>query len=246
MRFPKRQSDAEPAQDQDPLSPYSAPTVRRQTDRGGTQPLDDGSGGPPRNSDTQVGADFATRQLQRRMRQGSAGGYQQRFGEMARKVDNRQITMLFIGLILLLLALLAFRAWRQRGDEGTAGIDTQDRPAATFEPEAGATAELGLEPPPVGAIVTVGPLDNANPPATDNGQAPAPAGGATFVVAGTQTEGLFLRSAPGADPPLATLPEGTQVQDLGEEQNDGTRTWKKIRTDQGEGWVAADFLVPAP
>src|SRR3712207_1819008 len=102
MRFPRRPSDAEPDAEQDPLSPHFASTVRQNVDRGGTQPLDAGTGGLPRGSDTQVGSDFATRGLQRRLRQGNARAYPQRFGEMARKVDNRQIMMIGGGLALLL------------------------------------------------------------------------------------------------------------------------------------------------
>ena len=69
----------------------------------------------------------------------------------------------------------------------------------------------------------------------------------TFVVSGTGEQGLFLRAGPSTqEATVATLPEGTRVEALGEEQNDGTRTWHKVRTPQGEGWVAADFIIPEP
>lgn len=75
---------------------------------------------------------------------------------------------------------------------------------------------------------------------------PAYVDGARFRVVGTETEGLFLRPEPNANQsPLKTLPEGTIVTIIGPDQSDGTRTWKRVRDDQGvEGWVAADFLQP--
>jgi hypothetical protein len=244
MRFPKRPSDADPAAEQDPLSPYSAPTVRRTVDSGGAQSLDEGAGGAARNSDTQVGTDFSTRNFQRRLRQGSARVYPQRFSDMARKVDNRQLFLLGGGLILLLVALLAWQAYQRNQDTPT-GLDLagETQPTPLSEPQATA----GLAPPPAGAIVTAGPgdfIDNA-PAAT---AAPPAATGAMFVVAGTGTEGLFLRPEPSTNTtPITTLPEGTKVEAIGPEQNDGTYTWKRVKTDAGaEGWVAAQFLVPAP
>jgi uncharacterized protein YgiM (DUF1202 family) len=84
--------------------------------------------------------------------------------------------------------------------------------------------------------------------------APAPGGGqGTFVVTGTATEGLFLRTQPRAPSEiLATLPEGTRVTAIGDEQdgpgpNGETLRWRQVRTeDNREGWVAASFLQPAP
>ncbi|MBV9790309.1 MAG: SH3 domain-containing protein, partial [Chloroflexi bacterium] len=43
---------------------------------------------------------------------------------------------------------------------------------------------------------------------------------------------------------IGTLPEGTRVESLGENFNDGTRDWLKVRTPLGEGWVAQQFLAP--
>ena len=238
MGFSRRPSGGEGDPDQDPLSPYSDPTARRTSDRGGTDPLDSSSD-PVRNSGTAVGADFATRNFARRQRQSSARAYPQRFGDMARRVDNRQIFLAAAGIIALLVALLAYRAYRSTDpiiDDTVAPTDGQSQAA---EP----TLDLGESP--AGAIVTTPPVDPFNP--VQPTEAPAPAAGQAFVVAGTGTEGLFLRpeaSTEGA--PLSTLPEGTRVEALGEEVNDGTRTWTRVSTPQGEGWVAADFLVPAP
>ena len=228
MGFSKRQPDEEAAAGQDPLSPYSAPTVRRPVDRGGTQPLDD--------TTAPVGTDFASRNQQRRQRQSGARVNPRRFGEMARKVDNRQLMMLAGGLIVLLVALLAWQASR-RGEDVSLGAQTE----LTAEPTLVAgTSDLPL--PSGGGIVTVVPFENVQPTT-----APAPATASAFIVARTGVEGLFLRAEASANAQvLTTLPEGTRVEATGEENNDGTRTWRRVRTERGEGWVAADFLDPAP
>ena len=238
MGFTRRPSGGEGDPEPDPLSPYSSPTVRRTPDRGGTEPLDDGGSGAARPSGTAVdGADFATRNFARRQRQSSARVYPQRFGEMARKVDNRQIFLAAGGIIALLVALLAYRAYRNTDPV----VDDATTPSGGEAQQVEPTLDLGEAP--AGAFVTVAPLGLVEPTAP-----PAVSGGGgAFVVAGTGTEGLFLRPAASLDgAPLGTLPEGTRVEALGEEINDGARTWKKVSTPQGEGWVAADFLVAAP
>lgn len=246
MRFRNRQSGEENAEEpeQDLLSPYAAAP-----DRGSTQPLDE-IAGAPRGSGMQVdGTDFGSRSAQRRLRRSTSRVYPQRFGEMARSVDNRQLLYLGVGVVLLLVALLAWQ-WSRR-DNDLANVPLPDA-LGTVEPTSGIADEL--LPPAPGALVTTDPLDEpfgtpadgAAPLPAEPSAAPAPAG-AAFVVTGTGTEGLFLRSGPSVDSEtLATLPEGTPVESLGEDQNDGTRTWKKVSSPQGEGWVAADFVVAVP
>jgi hypothetical protein len=83
-------------------------------------------------------------------------------------------------------------------------------------------------------------------------QPAAAAGGETFVVSGTGTQGLFLRSGAGTDnPTIGTLPEGTEVTKVGEDVPGPNYVWRNVRgtTASGEtqeGWVAVDFLQPAP
>ena len=251
MRFPKIKSNEDPAPDQDPLSQYSAPTVRRPVDRGGSPPLDDRTGIPPRTSDTQVGSDFATRQMQRRLRQsGGARVYQQRIGEMARKMDNRQLFLILGALALALLALLLIRGLQRSNT--SSGIATGAGAETTAEVETNATA--GLDLPAPGAIVTAGAgsLDNGGAAGGGASQTAAPGGagaegGQTFVVSGTGTSGLFLREDHStSSQTIATLPDGTKVEVIGPDFQDGSRTWKNVKTDKGEGWVASDFLVAAP
>jgi hypothetical protein len=74
------------------------------------------------------------------------------------------------------------------------------------------------------------------------------ASGEFFVVSGTGTNGLFLRPGPSTDgAPIKTLPEGTRVEKIGEDEFGANFVWRPVRGPDGaEGWVAVDFLQPAP
>src|SRR5581483_1425973 len=73
--------------------------------------------------------------------------------------------------------------------------------------------------------------------------APAPS---RLVVANAGAEGVRLRAAPGSGEALKVLQDGTGLVALGDERQEGGRTWRKVRDDAGtEGWVAADFLSSA-
>jgi hypothetical protein len=238
MRFRNRQPAEEPAPEEDPLSLYAQPTVRQSVDRGDTQPLE-GLPGATRGSGMQVdGTDFANRQAQRRQRQGTARIYTGRVGEIARSMDNRQLLMIGGAVVLALIALLWWQAARR--DDNLPNAETGE-PIGATAPALGTESEIDAPP---GPIVTAVPGDVvAPPPVVEPTAAPPPV--QAFVVSGTGTQGLFLRAGPSTDQEtLATLPEGTRVESLGEEQNDGTRTWRKVKTPQGEGWVAADFNIP--
>lgn len=87
----------------------------------------------------------------------------------------------------------------------------------------------------------------ANPTVpTSAAQPPAPSG-EMFVVVNTGT-GLRLRAdhnAGGAV--LATIPDGTRVEKIDDDVTGANYVWRKVRTPDGrEGWVAADWLQPAP
>ena len=240
MRFPQQQPEGDPTRDQDPSSPYSAPPSRRE--RRSTQPLDDSQSTPARpSSRTRVGSDFATRPVQRRARQRNARVYPQRFGNLAGRLDTREILIIGGAVIVLLIALLAWRAYSQRSTSAATGLDNltggQTGAQATVE----ATAASGV--PGFGQSATA----TSSSVSTQSTATPTPAAGQTLVVTGTGVAGLFLRADHSTQSnSLATLPEGTKVETLGEEFNDGTRIWKKVKTDKGEGWVASQFLTPAP
>lgn len=64
------------------------------------------------------------------------------------------------------------------------------------------------------------------------------------AVAGVGVQGLVVRSAPGDGEKLFVADEGTDLRDLGDEQQAYGRAWRHVRNaDNVEGWVAADYLV---
>jgi hypothetical protein len=69
-----------------------------------------------------------------------------------------------------------------------------------------------------------------------------------FVVTGTGGQGLFLRPEPSTvGEALTTLPDGTRVEQIGEDVPGADRVWRQVRAPDGqEGYVAVDFLTPAP
>ncbi|GEM_PF-468040 len=69
-----------------------------------------------------------------------------------------------------------------------------------------------------------------------------------FVVSGTAGQGLFLRSEPDSNAVvLETLPDGTNVEQIGDENPGPNYVWRHVRAPSGqEGWVAAEWLQPAP
>ncbi|NJN16169.1 MAG: SH3 domain-containing protein [Oscillochloris sp.] len=141
----------------------------------------------------------------------------------------RYIAGIALLLVVLLIALLAFGRNDQR-DVGL-GLNQDPEPIATTLPESGAGADVGAQPIPA-------PEPTAVPQATVQ----------NFIVTGTGDLGLFLRPAPNTDnEPLATLADGTQVEQIGPDTPGSNYVWRQIRTPDGlEGWVAIEFLQPVP
>lgn len=69
-----------------------------------------------------------------------------------------------------------------------------------------------------------------------------------FVVFGTEEQGLFLRADTNTSSQiLETLPEGTRVEQIGDDFPGPDRVWRRVRVPSGqEGWVAVEWLQPAP
>lgn len=69
-----------------------------------------------------------------------------------------------------------------------------------------------------------------------------------FVVTGTEEQGLFLRADTNTSSQiLETLPEGTRVEQIGDDFPGPDRVWRRVRAPSGqEGWVAVEWLQPAP
>ena len=135
----------------------------------------------------------------------------------------RYVAGIAVLTVVLLIALLAFA----RSEQRQAGLD-----GSQLAPTTGAVS--GAVPLTQLPTVTL-------PPAT-------PTGPRRFVVQNTGIEGLLLRPAPSrANDPLATLPDGTVVEQIDEDLTAETIAWRHVRAADGqEGYVAADFLTPAP
>ncbi|WP_298406306.1 SH3 domain-containing protein [uncultured Chloroflexus sp.] len=67
-----------------------------------------------------------------------------------------------------------------------------------------------------------------------------------FVVVNTGGQGLFLRPQPNRNnQPITTLPDGTRLEQIGDDVPGEDRLWRPVRTPDGlEGYVAVDFLAP--
>lgn len=103
------------------------------------------------------------------------------------------------------------------------------------------------------AIPAQGNVPAGLPTVTPEPNAPAapPAGnpsGAAFVVVNTGGLGLRMRASPGTDGAIVeTLPDGARVEQIGEDSIGSSYVWRNVRAPSGtEGWVAVDFLQPAP
>jgi hypothetical protein len=148
------------------------------------------------------------------------------------------------GAAVALVVLLIFMLLTNTRDNTTQGGLPTTLPGANTGLNGVTPGQLN-----VGVEPTTAPATDPNQPATDPNQ-PAvdpnqPAAGARLAVAGTGTEGLFLRDNPGGNI-LKTLPEGTAVEKLGEQNIDGV-LWFNIREPGGlSGWSSSAFLAPAP
>lgn len=130
-------------------------------------------------------------------------------------------------IVVLLIAMLAFA----RNDQRTSGLSGEV--GTTTAPTSGAV--LGSVPPvDLLPTVTVAP--------------PTPAGGQFFVIAGTGAEGLNLRADHSTTSAIVNFyPDGTRLEQIGEDFAGADRVWRNVRAPDGqEGWVAVDFLTPAP
>lgn len=93
------------------------------------------------------------------------------------------------------------------------------------------------------------PRPRAGAPNATDAQATVPAARPTITrwlaVIGVGVQGLVVRSEPGGGDRILVVNEGTDLRDLGQESSAEGRTWKRVaHPDGGEGWVAAEFLLP--
>lgn len=236
-RRPNPANEPDP-QDDNPLAEHMHPNRQRRAP-GDPEPPD--STGTPGIYDqhTVVDNNIAGRARLRRERQGGSPFQTQQITAWAGDPRNSSRLLMVGGAVLLFLLLLGAISVYNRLNRTVPVTDVED---PTSVPGAGADLELGGEVSPApdpGGFATV-------PPQPEPEQSAAPPAASAFVVTGTGVEGLFLRPEPNTNnPPVTTLPEGTRVEWTGESTNDGIREWRRVRSDLGEGWVAADYLQPA-
>lgn len=148
--------------------------------------------------------------------------------------------MWFAAAAVVVIFSLIFFLWQSRSD---ARSNTENSPFLTEAPPTPEGQEPGVFAP-----AEEEPAVPAQPTLTPEPSAPGDAAPATLVVFNTGTQGLFLRAEPNADATiLETLPDGTQVEKIGEENIGANYVWHHVRAPSGqEGWAAADWLQPAP
>lgn len=134
-----------------------------------------------------------------------------------------------VGIGVLVLVLLIALMAMLTSNTGEVAQPVAEPPLSGVGSDTGIRAESQTLPP------------TAAPPTAP----PAPT---FYIVGGTEGLGLFLRPQPSTEgEAITSIPDGTRVERIGEDVTGADRVWRKVRTPEGrEGYVAADFLTPAP
>lgn len=145
---------------------------------------------------------------------------------LPRWLQARGWIYLLVLIVLVVVIFMLTLAWL-RGDRRAAPLGVPQSTVVT-QPTGEANLLLGNE----GAS-----------PASQPAPTPAPR---FFVVVNTGGQGLFLRPQPNRNnTPIATLPDGTRLEQIGDDVPGEDRLWRPVRTPDGlEGYVAVDFLAP--
>ena len=158
-------------------------------------------------------------------------------------------------LLLFVLTAVAIRAITGGGPDPT--------PTTSALADTTATAANGAVAPPAGTAdfaatpMTTAALGTAATPVTPTPRPPTPTRGplpptATprsnapiVIVANTDGEGAYLYATPNGERTQVAVPEGTELEDIGPDEQDSLgRTWKHVRTDWGfEGWILVDYIA---
>lgn len=141
---------------------------------------------------------------------------------------NKWIFVALGGIAVLIVALLIYSLQQTRSVRSNPFLSN---PAATTEAGRGTSPFAPQQP-----TITV----DVAPPSAQSG--------AAFEVVNTSGQGLFLRAQPStSSTPLETLPEGTRLEQIGDDQVEADFVWRHVRAPSGqEGWVAVDFLQSVP
>jgi hypothetical protein len=149
-------------------------------------------------------------------------------------------------LVCIVLAFVLFRLFGVFRDLDTRLVGNPLQPpvtTATLPASPGAFPGGVLEPGVGTPVPTTEPL-----PSPAVSPSPSPVLGETYVVTGTDGQGLFLRQEPSISAAtIGSLADGTVVTSINEELfYDGARNWRQVDTPRGQGWVADSFLRPVP
>ena len=168
-------------------------------------------------------------------------------------VPPRRAGLPLVPLLVVLLGLgaaAAVFALGSRVDWAWLGQLSAPAPA----PEVG----LGTPRPDPGGPAPVKPakpgLAGVQPAPTQPGAAGQPAApaptvkpGGTLVVANTSGDGVYIRRTPRLNDRIVAWPDGTRMQDLGEQVTGDGQTWRKVKDPRGnEGYVPVQWLAVAP
>ncbi len=158
--------------------------------------------------------------------------------------------LLVVGLVILLSLNRSSEEQAIRRDPATG--DPIVVPPATLspvlpdtDPETAGTPPQSQDSAPPTAVP--GGNESGSGTVTEPTPPPAQPAGEMFVVVNTGTQGLRVRADHSTNGQiLATIPEGTRVEQIGEDFTGANFVWRNIRTPAGvEGWVAVDWLQPA-
>lgn len=153
----------------------------------------------------------------------------------------------FVGLLLGLIVTVVgvFVAWQLVNTM----LETEPLPISAELTVIRLTAPASPTPTPTDALPTPTPIATLTPvPTQDTSVAPSVVQiGFYAEVANTDGVGLSVRGGPSTDNvKLLTAPEGTIGLVVDGPAEGSGFTWWKVQMDDGtEGWMAADFLIPA-
>jgi hypothetical protein len=209
-------------------------------DCGNPYPFDDEQATGPLPPPGAPAGDAPSRSARAARGGGRGGGAGGGGGALAALAPHRTILVL-VG-VLILIVLVGFLLFRfgmsffeaGRPDPSTLPTSTAGPVVVPSVPSAASPVTLPSPSPGAGTVIAPGP-------------SPSPAAsGVRMKVANTEGQGANMRQRPSTTAPvLRTLPDGTVVEVIGNEQNAEGRNWRNVRDPGGAtGWIASELLAP--
>lgn len=176
-----------------------------------------------------------------------------RFGDVAPRAPLLAALAGLTALLLLSCVVLAVRARSGGGATPSVATGTVEARATGAAGSIGAGAGAGTAPATTGGTTTVPggatTAPSATTPRLTSTPAPTPTPRSTapiVIVANTNNEGAILFKTPAGERSRYAVSEGTELEDIGpDEQDTRGRTWKHVRYGNFEGWILAEYVVPA-